>query len=187
MDRLEPDGYLQPTRYRIKYRCTRCGHEYSRVTTKLDRKDPPCPVKKCQIDRAVEDRLDADERMAQMLEDRRAPGVIGSTGVKAIDTTAEIVMRDHHLTNLNESMRAGDIAAPKLPAPMQRAADGFFSGAEVARQFGGRRLQARVNQLGAQVLAGGIRSGFSPAKVQAFAGVEPGTPPLRLVRKEPAR
>ena len=57
----------------------------------------------------------------------------------------------------------------------------------VARQFGGRRLQARVNQLGAQVLAGGIRSGFSPAKVQAFAGVEPGTPPLRLVRKEPAR
>ena len=189
MDTLPPDGYLQPKRYKITYRCTRCGHEYSRITTKLDRKDPPCPKMECRVARAVEEKAIADENLRQMLEERRPPGqLIQSNAIKAVDATAEIVMKDYGLTNLQDNLRYGDAAAPKLPPAQQRAADAFFSGAEVARQAGGSRLQSRVKAMGAQAIAGAFRSGaVNPARINALGGVAPGTPPLRVIRTEKVR
>lgn len=189
MTSLPPDGYLQPKRYRITYRCSRCGHEYNRVTTKLDRKDPPCPKMECRVARALEEKELADFNMARMLEEQRPPGqLVQSNAIKAIDATAAMVMKDYGLTDLRDNIKPGEIAAPKLPPAQQRAADSFFSGAEVAKQAGGARLQARVKSLGAQAIAGAFRSGaVNPARINAAAGIQPGTPPLRLVRKEPAK
>lgn len=171
-EQIPPDGYLQPKKQRSKLRCLRCGHVYySKPYVVVPKVDPPCPREACRVEREVERRLAERERVERMLEERRPPGTIGSRAVGLVDRVAEQVMRDYKLTDLNDNMRTGDIAAPKLPAAQQRAADSFFTGQEVARRFGGRRLAARVAQLGAQVLgARGPVASANIAKIQAAAG-----------------
>lgn len=185
---LPPDGYLAPKRYRHFFRCTRCGHEYHRDSAKITIKDAPCPKVKCRVAREVEEKLAADENMRVMLEEQKPPGqLLRSNATQAVDKTAEIVMQDYGLTNLNDNIRAGEIAAPKLPPPQQRAADAFFSGAEIARQAGGAHLGRRVKMLGAQAMAGAFRnSAINPGAMAERAGIAPGTPPLRVVRREKA-
>lgn len=179
MDHLEPDGFLQPKRYRIRYRCNRCGYEYHRVTTKLDRKDPPCPKVQCRVARELEAKQVEQDRLDEILESQRTPAVTGAPQVKMIDDTMRMVANDYKLTNLNDRMREGDIAAPKLDPARQRAADSFFSGAEVARRAGGSRMAARVRQLGAQALAGGL--GKSSLNIEAIQkqAAQPGERALR--------
>jgi hypothetical protein len=188
MEHVEPEGFLQPRRYKHSFRCTRCGHEYSRVSTKVNIPDVPCPKIKCKVAIEVEAKMLADERLAIMLEEQRAPGqLVKGPMTKVIDQTSEMVMKDYGLTNLNDNMREGDIAAPKLPPAQQRAADSFFSGAEVARAAGGARLQAKVNAMGRQAIAGAYRSSaINPGAMQTRAGITPGANPLRMVRKEKA-
>jgi hypothetical protein len=144
----------------------------------MPKDDPPCPRKKCQIDRAVEERLANDERFKKMVAEQRPPGHIGDKPVvRAIYETAQIVMQDHKLTDLKDSMREGDIAAPRLPPQQQAAADAFFSGGAVANEFKRRgmgRVAAQARMLGAQVLANGGAAfrGQGPriAKIQASQG-----------------
>lgn len=151
------DGFMQPAKRRLKLRCLRCGKVYySKPFVVVPRDDPPCPRRKCAIDRAVEERLANDERFQKMIAEERAPGLIGDKPVvKAIDETAKIVMTDYNLTNLSDSMRQGDTAIPKLPPQQQQAADGFFSPQARATTFGGRRMAARVARMGAMALANG--------------------------------
>lgn len=180
---LPPDGYLQPKRYRIHYRCVRCGHEYSRITTRLDRKDPPCPKQLCKEIVAEENRERDAENLAAILEEQRGPATIGDKPmVRAIDRTAEIVMQDHGLTDLRDRVYPGEPLTPKLPPEKQRAADSFFSGEEVKRQVGPRRSR-QMDILGRRAIAGAFRNmALNPAQVIPSAR---GDPPLRLVRKEP--
>lgn len=129
--KLQPEegvpAHLQPTRYRIYYSCDVCGHTWNKVTTKVSGKDPLCPSKVCKKERAIQEAEDAAANMAQIIEERRAPGVIGSNAmVNAVDTTAKIVMEDHGMTDLRDNVREGDTLAPKLPGKQQIAADNYF-------------------------------------------------------------
>ena len=116
------------TRFQLRLRCTACGHRYRRVIEALDEDtlaympDPPCPI--CA---AVQRNIGMD------VGGGKAPAVGGSLAVRAVDTTAQIVMEDHGLTDLRSDVREGESAAPKLPPRQQAMADGFFGGAHRRR------------------------------------------------------
>jgi hypothetical protein len=178
-DTLPPDGYLQPKRFKITCRCLRCGELYSWVTKKITDDDRPCPKKKCKA-AALEEQIEREvANRTKMFEEQRAPGVIGDKPiVKAIDTTANIVMEDHHLTDLKDNIREGEPMAPKLPPQQQRAADEFFSGKAVMEQAGVQNRQAQL--MGRRAIAGAYRGmAISPGVV----GGTPGEKVLRSVRK----
>ena len=156
---MEPDqdtpAFLQKRRYRITYQCARCGHEWSRVTSKLDGKDPPCPVAACREGAMEEEIMRRAEKLAQMLAEQRAPAQIGNNvQTKAIDETARIVMADHNLTDLKDNIRPGESMAPRLPPAQQAAADGFFSAGAAA----GSKQAKMLNRLGQRAISGAFRS-----------------------------
>ena len=103
-------------KFRITLRCKTCGNKWSRVVVDPDKADPPCP----QCRRRYETRgMDYDSN--------RAPANVGNNNhIKAIDQTAEIVMRDHGMTDLRSDVREGETSAPKLAPHLQKAADSFF-------------------------------------------------------------
>ena len=177
MEEMEPDGYLQPKRYRITCRCGRCGHEYSRITTRVTEKNPPCPRKKCK-EAALKERIQIEaENLAQILAEQRAPAQIGDkVVVKAIDQTAEIVMKDYGMTNLKDNIRHGENMAPKLDNPkMQAAADNFFGGDAAAKRAG--ISPAQMQRLGRRAIAGAYRNvAVTPAEVMGkLSGVRVNT------------
>jgi len=186
-ERMEPEGYLKPTRYKIKARCERCGKVFSWIDTTPGGKNRPCPNPICIEARIAEEVAAATAKMAKMLEEQRAPAVIGQSNVvKAVDATAEIVMRDHGLTDLKDNIRQGDIMAPSLKGKgangvaLQQAADAFFTPA-VPKGIN-RQMAARMNRRVAQVMrGGGIR--VHP-KVVAPAAQE-GEAAVHRVRVEP--
>lgn len=185
-ERLEPDGYLQPSRWRIHYQCQRCGHKYSQVTTKLDGKDKPCPVKVCQAEARHEEVMREAHNLAKIIAEQRAPEHIGDNPMnRAIDRTAEVVMTDYGLTDLKDNVREGDTIAPKLPTvgesgmKLSEAADKFFAGPGALQKEGMSR-QAQI--LGAQAIAGSFANmAANPARLTA---AKKGAPPLTLVRTE---
>lgn len=157
---LPPEEYLGPRRYKIQCLCNRCGKTYSYVTTNPAREDPPCPKKRCKEARLNEEIERRARNMAKIIEEQRAPATIGDkVGVKAIDKTAEIVMADYGMTNLQDNLRPGDTMAPKLPGPMQQAADSMFSAPQVKGNSAlARRMNARVQR----ALAGGSQVSVNP-------------------------
>jgi hypothetical protein len=177
---LEPDGFMQPKRYRILCRCNRCGNEYSYVVSKLTTRDRPCPRKACKEAVFEEDVERRARHLAQMIEDQRAPAHIGDKiVVKAVDKTADVVMTDYGLTDLKDNIRPGESMAPKLAPPMQAAADNFFNKNPLQSQGVGSR-QAQL--LGRRAIAGAFR-GMAVNPGQVVPG-SPGVSPMRLVRTE---
>ena len=87
-----------------------------------------------------------------------APAIGGSTIVRAIDHTAQIVMEDHKLTDLKDNVREGETMAPKLPAPMQQAADTFFDPKNNPQIAANPRRKAYLENLGKRAIAGAFRS-----------------------------
>lgn len=184
-DTLPPDGYLQPRRYREVFRCDDCGHEFSRITTKPGSKVPACPTKACKEIRALATELKEAEHREAMFESRVPPGHIGANvQVQAVDETAKIVMEDYKLTNLQDNVRRGDMIAPKLPAPQQRMADGYFGGKAMADRAG--VSQRQMNILGRRAMAGAFRGMAVNPKVTAFGRPE-GAPALQSIRTEKLR
>jgi hypothetical protein len=184
---MEPDGYLQPKRYKITFQCDRCAHQWQKVVTRLDGKDPPCPRKACR-EAAVEEEINRRaENLARMVAEGRGPASIGgNTMNRAIDLTADITMAGYGLTDLKDNLREGDTMAPALPAPLQRQADGFFNGAGLADAVGGGRagggMARRMTQMGQRALRGSYRS-----TAVSIADVDPrgpNEPALRMVGKE---
>ena len=180
---LEPDGYLAPTRYKITYRCGRCGKDFSRITTKLGGKDPPCPKKACKDAALDEEITRRASNLAKMLEEQRPPGHIGHNVTnRAIDATAEIVMSDHKLTDLKDNLRMGDTLAPQLPPQMQKAADGFFGGAAVKEKM--THHQKKLQSLGRLAINGAFRStAANPAQI--LGNRTPGEAALRSLGPDP--
>lgn len=185
MEHLEPDKYLGPRRFRIHARCDRCGTVYHWTTTTLSGKDKPCPDKTCQEAARREEILREARNLAQIFLEQRAPATIGDNPRNnAIDKTADIVMTDYGLTNLQDNIREGDVIAPKLPTvgesgmKLNEAADKFFSGDALKRE--GMSRQAQI--LGAQAIAGSFANmAANPARLTA---AKKGAPPLTLVRTE---
>lgn len=176
------DSYLGPTKYRIRCRCLRCGHEYNRIVAKLTDKDPLCPKKVCKVARAAEERVAMERNFRAMIEAERGPGHIGNnTMVKAVDKTAEIVQADYGLTNLKDNIRQGDICAPRLPPRMQDAADNFFSGKINTPGMDARRKR-QMDLMGKRAMAGAFRNmALNPGAVVPGQAGQAG---LRLVGTE---
>jgi predicted nucleic acid-binding Zn-ribbon protein len=134
-------SHLEPSRYKITWRCTRCGKTYTKIASSPNAKDPLCPRRKCIEARAREQSEKEAQNLRKMLEERAAPAVTGfNDGIKAIDKTADIVMEDYKMTDLNSSVRPGEIAAPKLPPKLQEMADNFFTAPSKMSKAAARRL-----------------------------------------------
>jgi hypothetical protein len=97
--------------------------------------------------------------MAGVIEAASPPGIVGAPQVKAIDTAARIVMEDHHLTDLKDNVREGDIMAPSLPPAQQKQADQFWGGpAKSAPTMADRKRQAQMRRIMQGAIAGKYRN-----------------------------
>jgi hypothetical protein len=171
------EGFMQPSRKRITFQCPICEHIWAQTFKAEPLKDPPCPNKYCADRRALVDLQKQVANLTAMLTSGQAPAQIGNNiKVQAVDRTAEIVMQDHKLTDLRDGIRQGESMAPKLPVPMQNAADNFFSGGAAALGTGQSttRLQKRMQALGQRAIAGGMRD-MSIAPNQVLPKQRPAT------------
>jgi hypothetical protein len=154
------DDPFQGKKRRITYQCDKCSHVYVRTFKAMPKVDPPCPNKTCIEHSELKSLQLQVANLTRMLEEGRGPAQIGQkTIVKAIDKTAEIVMEDGGYTNLQDHIRQGEAMAPKLPPPMQKAADSFFSGGAKALGTGETMRQKQMKALGARAIAGAYRNG----------------------------
>lgn len=190
---MEPDGFMQPKRYRFWFRCERCGKEYAKVAKVSPKNDPPCPDKSCEIKQQLAETQRQLQNMQRMLLEQRPPGHIGeNVQVKAIDATADIVMTDYKMTNLQDNIRHGDAVAPKLPFPQQQKADNFFGGdgsakiPDFARPGTVRTVTAKqINMIGQRAIRGSYRHMSVTPRVLYPDGVQSGAAALHKVRDEP--
>lgn len=162
-------------KYQLTLRCKNwsCEHHrkpYKRTVYAVDEEDlktiadPPCPkCAKAQAKKPSVIREDSAQQaqpalphMGLDLEVQKAPGIVGAnTQVRAIDMTAEIVMKDYGMTDLKSNVRAGEAMAPRLAAPAQRAADNFFNPGASA---GNKRQAIAMKRLGQKAIAGAFRN-----------------------------
>lgn len=180
-DVVEPEGFMQPCRYRVSYACARCGHAWKKTYKSIPADDPPCPSVRCAVARETAALALQVANLTRMLEEGRAPATIGDKPiVKAIDFTAETVMRDNNVTNLKDNIRRGESMAPPLAPPLQRAADNFFAAGAKAQAIGtekpvATRLQRQMAALGRRAIAGAFRNASVPPNL-----VLPKTRPARV-------
>jgi len=161
----EPEGFLEKRKYRVSYQCADCGHQWkSGWRTSVPRKDPPCPNMHCSEMRASRQLAIENARLRQMLAEQSGPAHIGANNtVKAVDETANIVMQDYGMTNLQDGIREGDAVAQKLPVPQQQAADAYFGGMKDSKavDFVSGRMRtikaAQLNAIGQRAIKGGYR------------------------------
>lgn len=139
-------------RYRkTSYRCSDCKHSFDKVRKfAVDKyphgtdlpfpmKDPDCPqckkVKRVDFKNSVTDdthkHINPANPEASFIGGSaenpvRVPSMGKSNFTKAMDATAEIVMKDYALTNLQDNLRAGDSMAPKLTPELERKVDEVF-------------------------------------------------------------
>lgn len=140
---------------------------FKRVVRSVNAPDPKCPKRSCQV---VYHDIGLD--MAGP-----PPAIGGSNIAKAVDTTAEMVMQDHKMTDLRDGTRQGEISAPKLKPELQNQVDNFFSGGGQQRQ---RSWGFNAQSLGRQALAGNLRSSVTP-DVLGTIHKEKYRPPVRIV------
>ena len=167
------EGFMQPSKKRITFLCAKCGHQWTRTYRAEPKSDPACPAKGCAESQQLADLKRQVENLTRMIETQSAPAQIGNNvKVRAVDTTAQIVMEDNKMTDLRDGIRMGETMAPKLPQAAQAAADNFFTaGAKAAAAIGDpakidTRKQNYIKRLGARAIAGDFRSGaLSPNAV----------------------
>lgn len=155
-----PENYFEPRRYRVKCQCERCGHIYHSQWAKAPPlKDPPCPKRACRDAMILESAERENARLRQMLEEGKAPAHVGAnTQVRAIDATANIVMKDYGMTDLKDNIRPGESAVAPLPPAQQKAADNYFGGgaSPVIGQSRQKSLsQRQMDLIGRRAMAGG--------------------------------
>jgi hypothetical protein len=149
---IESSSFLEPRRYRIRFACEKCGHEWTRTLKSVPRVDPPCPNKSCADKQEIADLRRQMANLQRMLETGVAPAQIGAKPVvRAVEETAKIVMEDHKLTDLKDNIREGDTMAPKLPPPLQKQADNMFGGKALESAGISSR---RLNALAARAIGG---------------------------------
>lgn len=158
-------------KYKLVLRCKnwRCDHSRRPFKTIVyaendaDLKlvpDPPCPKCEKKLKRAEAEELSQSPipllPLEEWVQDKKAPGIIGrNNSVKAIDMAATIAMEDYKLTDLKDNVREGEIMAPRLAPPLQKAADNFFNPANNTSLDKKRRAQ--LQRMGQKAIAGGYR------------------------------
>ena len=127
-------------KYKVTSLCRHCGTKFSTIVSDVGRKKQiRCPNLDCN---KVQREIGFDPGEGQ------APGLIGSNIAKAIDFTAEKVMREHGMTDLKDNIREGDTMAPTLPKEQQKAVDTFFT----------PEKNPRLSNRGKRAIAGAFRS-----------------------------
>jgi hypothetical protein len=167
------EGYMQPDRVKVHFRCDRCGHEYNRIYKAVPMKNPPCPKQACKDAMALERALAGQRKVMDIIETGQTPGITGRnpmTGI--IDQTAAQVMEDYKLTDLQDNIRPGDSMAPKLAPKLQTAADNFFNG-------GAGQTSKQAQLISRRALSGAYRN-MAVAPTDVFPG-QRGAAPLRKV------
>ncbi len=178
----DPEEFMGVRRYRVTFECAKCGHVYRKTFKSIPKDDPPCPNPSCAEASRVAQLEKEVENLRRMLESGQPPAQIGKkVVVKAIDTTAEIVMQDYGLSNLKDGIRTGETMAPKLPPAQQAAADGYFGG-QALKSAGVNKKQ--MDLLGRRAISGAFRS-MSVAPSAIMPHTPQGSSPLRVVRTEP--
>lgn len=124
--------------FSAKYKCSDCSHVFERVTEHDPRKkgrSPSCPeckknkyptIKSVSKSNVVQTKEQSEKNIRDINESHKAPSMGKSNFTKAMDTTAEIVMKDYGLTNLQDNLREGDSMAPKLPSHLEQQVDQVF-------------------------------------------------------------
>jgi hypothetical protein len=147
-----------------KFRCRECAMVF-RVRMRGTDPDPICPNLECGA---------AQTPIGMDVSAGKAPGVGGNVLVKAMDGTADMVMKQYGMTDL-ASAREGEAMAPKLPPEQQMRADAMFDPAARARLWGGMNpLGAAINQ----IAGGGIAAAASAA---ATGGQNSGIDPIAAI------
>lgn len=122
--------------YRSIYRCTDCKYQFEKITKSLPRKEPSCPkckqAQRVNFRSAVSDtthNLNPESVAQEMMAAQRAPAMGQSNRSKAIDATAEIVMQDYGMTDINmgSNLREGDNCVPKLRPELEQKVDKVFA------------------------------------------------------------
>lgn len=181
----DQEAFMPQRRYRIRYRCDKCGHEWSRTYKCIPAKDPACPNKSCAEQSEIEELRRQVANLTRMLESGTPPAQIGrNVKTKAVDATADIVMSDYKLTDLKDSIRPGESMAPKLPPAQQAAADNYFGGGAM-KAAGISAKQASL--LGRRAIAGAYRNMAVPPSTIMPQQVRSGNSPLTLLRTEQVR
>lgn len=172
---VEPDGYLQPARTRVFFRCGKCGYDFNRVYKVVPSHDPACPNKRCAEDTRLAALERENENLRKMLEEGHAPAQIGkNVRVKAVDATADIVMSDYSMTDLKDGIRPGENMAPKLPPAAQAQADNYFA-SNPLRDSGVNKKQA--DMLRRRAIGGAFRN-MAVAPTAIAPAAKPGAPAL---------
>ena len=110
--RVTPRSAPKP-KFEERWRCNDCGHVYKTVRSAADelelqaKPNPACP--KCKK---------AKQQVAPIdwATTNQSAAIGGSSAAKAADLAAEIVMQDHHLTDLKDSIRPGEPRAGRIAA-----------------------------------------------------------------------
>ena len=190
-----PDSPFEPRKYRVTYCCAQCNHQWkSKWLKAVPKKDPPCPNPSCAEIRVLRQTAVENQRLRAMLEEGRGPAHIGENKVvKAVDTTADIVMQDYGMTDLKDGIRQGESMAPKLAPGAQALADGMFNpgshDVKVRDAMTGQMQTvqaAQMNRIGKRALAGAYR-GMAVAPNVVIPENMRSKPPLQLVRTEKMR
>lgn len=110
--------------YRSQYRCSECKNTFEKTTKLFPKKEPPCPIcKKMQrvhMKGSVSDKThnfgETDIIGGTPEAPQKSFSMGGTNAHKAFDKTAEIVMQDYGMTdiNMNSNIRPGDDLVPKL-------------------------------------------------------------------------
>lgn len=186
--------------FETKYICEDCNHIFYKLTDTDPRKRkggrlPSCP--ECRKSKAKEQlriringnaaakdiapRASEAERVANFKEALKSGSVfsIGGTNQrnKAIDETAEIVMKDYNMTDLNmgSHLRAGDNCVPKLSHELESKVDEVFNSKPKNNVMGmaGDNLTKALTK---QINAGQFRNYGDPvARQQADPTLKPKT------------
>lgn len=137
------ESEVKPEPFRIApnviYRCNAC-HSLTKIHEEVgDKSLTTCPA------------CDADG-LRYVGHISRDTSTAARTQNKAIDMTADIVMQDHKLTNLQDSSRVGESMAPKIEPRLQAQADSFFG----AKKKGGN-IPFDPAKLARSAMAGKLR------------------------------
>lgn len=188
-DNIGPDRFMGPSRYKISYRCEKCGNEWSRTMRTVPKNDPPCPARDCALKAVLADQQRQIANLTRMLETGHAPAHIGANNtVKAVDATADIVMQDYGMTNLQDGVRHGESVAQKLPVVQQTQADNYF-GAKNAKAVDFATGQQRtipkkqMDLIGRRAMAGAYR-GMAVGPMSVTPDAQKGQPALMRVGVE---
>lgn len=140
--------------YRSTYRCSECKSSFIKVTKLFPKKEPSCPtckkMKKVSMKSSVSDKTHSDLFNTDPVmggtpdNPSKTFSMGGSSRSAAFDKTAEIVMKDYGMTDINMSsnLRPGDDCVPKLRPDLE---------AKVGKAWGGGDKRPIMGQAGANL------------------------------------